>query len=1094
MYAAAAARAAGQEGSMRMKSGMLGSKALLALLLVAFAASESAALEQEAAWVQSSETRFGAAIATGDVNCDGVADLIAGNPAFDGNRGMVAIWYGGKTLPPQPTAPADWSDFSLLQSNLGTSVAAGDLNGDGCDDVIVGAPNDVITQFDGSRVFVYLGDEAGPGFFNWQASGLNGLGPYLNRTRFGESVAAGDVNSDGIADVIVGAPRASGGATGEQGEGVVHVWFGSQSFPVPFGNAGNVDWFGSGDQVEAHLGASVASASDLDGDGDDEVFAGAPDLDGTGGIDAGAAFAWFGSSALGSALDGTPANASFSFEIAAAAGAHVGASVAGVGDVDADGFADLVIGAPDVNGTAPGLSNGRAWWVRGQAFGPVDNSFAEVYNGDFDQGRLGTSVSAAGDVNGDGRADFMIGEPGPGRSKLVIGRTSMLPMSEMVWDEAIATHGAVVAAAGDWNDDGFADVAVGEPGTGVNPSQGSVRVYLGSGETLAAAGTTELTGINAIDSLGLGMGYAGDINHDGCSDFVAGAPGFDNDQTNEGRVFVRYGVSDACTSFNELILPGHREGNQDGAELGWSATGAGDVNGDGYGDVIAGAPFHDGIVFCGFPLLFCPTPDSGRADIFLGNANGMAFTASWTLEGLVETGAQFGSSAASAGDVNGDGFGDVIVGAPNAANGRAFLYLGSASGLSASHSWSATGTTTDARLGSSVAGVGDVNGDGYSDVLVGAANHGGTGAAFLYLGQLTYPFNPKGLGALPVRTYTGAPGSSFGNTVAAAGDLNRDGKSDFAIGAPTYDSSGFGLHEGEVTVYHGAPTSALPTVASQTLHGDAPVFDWQRFGSGIAGGGDVNGDGFGDLLVGDQWHWGPAGFAQGKAYLYHGGVSGVSTTAVRTFEDCGHSFCDFGRDVSLAGDVDGDGFSDALIGGYRTDADRGAIYVHLGNGGFGFPADPGVALLPLQARAFGGNPLAIFGDATNFFEPSIDLHSPAGRTNVSMELESKSLGQDFDNQNVTTSVFEDNGLLDRGALTVPIGVGQKVHWRARLRSASPLFGWSRWVHLPGNAARELDVRMVPEPEALLGLAAGGVMLTLLAHRRARATRSTRSVG
>ncbi|HVH18610.1 MAG TPA: PEP-CTERM sorting domain-containing protein [Myxococcota bacterium] len=1088
---------------METKSGMLGSKALLALLLISFSASKGAALDQEAAWVHSGGARFGAAITTGDVNCDGTADLIVGSPGafvFSNDDGKVEIWFGDSQLPPQPLGAADWSASgpSGLRKEFGFSVAAADLDNNGCDDLIVGAPDSIrprIQLVDRAEVQVFLSfPGALDNFPSWSATGF-GAGSLFSL--FGRSVAAGDVDSDGIADLIVGEPGAD---SGQNGEGAVLVWFGGAGFLPLNGTAANADWTAQSNQAGAHLGMSVSSASDLDGDGDDEIFSGAPDFDGPGGVDAGAAFAWFGTPVLGTAPDGTPANSNYSFEVAAAsAGAHVGASVTGAGDVNADGFADLVIGAPEFNGTAPGTNNGRAWLVLGEAFGPADNSFDEVYNGDFDQGRLGASVSTAGDINGDGRAEFMIGEPGPGRSKLHIGRSSMLPMSEMVWDEVVATHGATVAPAGDWNGDGFSDVAVGAPVSA--PGSGSVRVYLGTGETLAGAhlAAAQMQGLVAGDALGLGMGYAGDINHDGCSDFVGGAPNYEGGQTDEGRVFVTYGSGVGCNFFFELLIDGQRESNQADAHLGWSATAAGDVNGDGFGDVIAGAPHFDGVLCLPFCLPFFP--DAGIAHVYLGGPSGMSFTPNTVLEYLLESGAQFGFSVAAAGDVNGDGFGDVIVGAPNATAGasqagRAFLYLGSASGLGTVHSWSAGGSVANAHFGISVASAGDVNGDGFSDVLIGQNDNANNGKVFLYLGRPTSPEHPQGLGGVPHRTYTGVPGASFGLAVASAGDLNRDGFSDFAVGAPT--TSNFAaspFQQGAVYVFHGAATSQVPVAPQQTLTGDdAPGFGQQRFGSGVAGGGDVNGDGFGDLLVGDQWFTGPAGWAQGRAYIFHGNATGVATVAARTFMDCTTAPCDFGRDMSLAGDADGDGFADALIAGYRTNADRGAVYVHLGNGGFSVPTDPGVPLLPLQARAFGGNPLAVLGAATNFFEPSIDLHSPAGRTNVSLELEVKPLGQDFDGQSLTLGAFEDNGLFDRGALTVPIGIGQEAHWRMRLRSASPLFGMSRWIHLPGNAARELDVRMVPEPEALLGLAAGGVTLALLARRRARATRSTRSVG
>jgi hypothetical protein len=1084
---------------MDRTSRRLGGIAALGGFLLAASAPAHAQLSATAVWQHNGPG--GAAVTTaGDFNCDGVADLLAGFPDADGfpgttggtwtAMGWIGVWFGGATLPAQPSGAPDWTAVAfsglpgvdLEGSRYGTAVAAGDVNRDGCDDVIASASG---VYAAGELVNVYFGSASGPSTsFDWRRFTSTSTG-----ARFGASVASGDVNGDGTADILIGAPQAS---LPQLEEGAVLVWLGSQFLDSdPDGDASDADWVGQSDQAGAHLGESVAASGDADGDGDDEILAGAPEWDSNLGgpvVDAGIALMWNGHINLASQPDGTRANAPFSFELGAA-GAHVGASVAIAGDIDGDGFADLLIGAPDFDYPfAAGTSNGTVIAVEGSASGPLSDVPSWTHLGLVSQARLGASVATAGDVNGDGRADYVMGEPGLTRAQLVIGRATLAgnPPADLTYTQPLSSYGSAVGTAGDWNDDGFSDVVVGVP------TSSQVFVYAGSGETAAAASAFALQGVNDDDVLGIGMGYAGDIDHDGCTDVVGGAPNFDGGQADEGRVFVRYGAGDGCSDFNEIIFPGQREGNQAGAQLGWIATGAGDVNGDGFGDVVAGAPLYDDTFICGFnPITICPLPDAGRVNIYLGSASGLGTSpAVFPLEGGSESGAQFGFAVASAGDVNGDGFGDVIVGAPYAANGRAFLYLGSGSGLATTHSWSATGSTPDARLGFSVAGVGDVNGDGFGDVLVGAENHAGAGAAYLYLGQPTNAANPKGLGALPVRTYTGAAGSSFGRTVAAAGDLDRDGFSDFAIGAPTRDLVPFGAHDGEVTVYHGAPTASLPAVPATVLHGEAPLFTGNRFGSGIAGGGDVNGDGFGDLLVGDQWHTGPAGFAQGKAYLFHGSASGVSTVASRTFQDCASGSCDFGRDVGLAGDVNGDGFADALISAFGDDAagsNRGSVYVHLGNGGAGMP------LRPLQAQGFGGQPLALLG-ATGIgaYEVTMDLHSPAGRTNVSFEVEGVDLGQDFTNLATFTSVFEDNVLFARGELNLPVGLGGKKHWRARLRSASPLFGTSRWVHLPGNAARELDVRMVPEPEALLGLAAGGAALALLARRRGR--KSTRSVG
>src|SRR5262249_39764103 len=143
------------------------------------------------------------------------------------------------------------------------------------------------------------------------------------------------------------------------------------------------------------------------------------------------------------------------------------------------------------------------------------------------------------------------------------------------------------------------------------------------------------------------------------------------------------------------------ESNQASASFGSAVASAGDVNGDGYGDVIVGAYQYDN-----------GETNEGRAYVYLGSASGLSATAAWTAESD-QASADFGYSVASAGDVNGDGYGDVIVGAYQYANGetaegRAYVYLGSASGLSATAAWTAESNQASAEFGSSVASAGDV--------------------------------------------------------------------------------------------------------------------------------------------------------------------------------------------------------------------------------------------------------------------------------------------------------------------------------------------------------------------------------------------------
>jgi hypothetical protein len=182
----------------------------------------------------------------------------------------------------------------------------------------------------------------------------------------------------------------------------------------------------------------------------------------------------------------------------------------------------------------------------------------------------------------------------------------------------------------------------------------------------------------------------------------------------------------------------------------------------------------------------------GRGVVYLGSASGLSTAAAWTAESD-QANAQFGRFVASAGDVNGDGYGDVIVGAPFFDNGqtdegRTFVYLGSASGLSMAAAWTAESDQTTALFGSSVASAGDVNGDGYGDVIVAARlfDNGQTdeGRAFMYFGSAsglsTYPFGEHRCGWRSARRDRGLEHSEGGLPVDVcfeererAGDFER---------------------------------------------------------------------------------------------------------------------------------------------------------------------------------------------------------------------------------------------------------------------------------------------------------------------------------
>jgi hypothetical protein len=303
---------------------------------------------------------------------------------------------------------------------------------------------------------------------------------------------------------------------------------------------------------------------------------------------------------------------------------------------------------------------------------------------------------------------------------------------------------------------------------------------------------------------------AGDVNGDGYSDVIVGAYKYDVLHSDEGRAFVYHGspaglgASPAWTA----------ESNQAGAYFGRSVGTAGDVNGDGYSDVIIGAPYFDN-----------GENNEGRAYVFHGSPAGLRLDPAWTAEGQ-EVDAFFGYSVATAGDVNGDGYSDVIVGAYLYDNGetdegRAFVYHGSAAGLAPSPAWTAEGDQAGANFGISVASAGDVNGDGYSDVVIGAYQYdnGQTdeGRAFVYHGS------PTGLAASPAWTAESEQsGGAFGYSVASAGDVNGDGYADVIVGAYKYDDGE--INEGRAYLYYGNGGAGLDRIPRQLRADDsAPI-------------------------------------------------------------------------------------------------------------------------------------------------------------------------------------------------------------------------------------------------------------------------------
>jgi hypothetical protein len=291
-----------------------------------------------------------------------------------------------------------------------------------------------------------------------------------------------------------------------------------------------------------------------------------------------------------------------------------------------------------------------------------------------------------------------------------------------------ALLGLAVAAAGDVNGDGYGDVIVAAPGyDNTESDEGVAFVYHGSPTGLSETPAWTVGGGQA-DAFLSAVGPAGDVNGDGYSDVIVGAPSFTNGLSREGIARVYHGSASGLQPNPAWT----QEGNADDVRFGWAVWTAGDVNGDGYSDVIVGVPFAS-----------APTHREGAAVVYNGSPTGLADTPSWLVESDQEN-AGMGISVSTAGDVNADGFSDVIVGVIRYDNGQsdeggAFVYTGSAAGLSTIPSWIGEGQQADAAFGRSVSTAGDVNGDGYADVIVGARSYdsgqSNEGAAFLFHGN-----------------------------------------------------------------------------------------------------------------------------------------------------------------------------------------------------------------------------------------------------------------------------------------------------------------------------------------------------------------------
>ena len=937
-------------------------------------------------------TAFGSAVGrAGDVDGDGFGDLLV----MDSFRSRVYLYLGG---PSGPAAAPVWDIGLIGVSHVG---AAGDVNGDGFGDAMIGASGANANQ---GMAWLFLGSATGLGSAAWSGAGA------ASYTLYGADGAAGDFNGDGYSDWVVGASRETINAADQ---GACTIYFGGPTFP-----SATQLLLGAGAQTR--FGRQVSNAGDVNADGYDDLLVGSQEAGG------GAGSAWVYLGGPGG-LTTTPSWSRVNV------GSGFGAKATGAGDLNGDGFADIAVGSA--------LTTALDVYL-GTAAGPAATSIP-LYNSWWGGG---DTLHGLGDVNGDGYGDLLATWEDGGR--LYYGGPSGPVVFEGLSPGAAGTdYGEASGPGGDINGDGFADLVIGAPEDSAHTNQGgAVYVVLGGPAGRSIAPQQLLVGNYNGSDFGYAVEADADVNGDGFDDIVMTAPLESNGGANSGASYFTTGGAGGLDTTPALTF----SHPSNWATYGRSVSHLGDIDGDGFSDVAVGCPG-------------CGSSNAGAVHVFLGTATGIVpGVADQVLVGPA-SGMELGRRV-SGGDFNGDGYADLAASAPQysgdqSAEGAVLVWHGGPAGFSAAADWLVEPAISGSNFGSALDARGDLTGDGYADLLVGAPSDAasllGEGKVYLYLG------GPGGLDTTAAWEVAGGQtGALFGQWVAWVDDLQNDGFADVAVTSLLYD--GAAADVGALFVFYGGPSS--PSL----------VADWSEIGTesgayaglSVTGTGGIGG-GYPGLAWGAPLATSPSSLS-GAIDEFVGGTSGVQGQPVSELDGPIQS-AELGFGLS-AGDLDGDGFFDLVGGatGTTSATASGGVYLWYGNRGV---VDQPASWAPRPFMRDVGAATALPKGAVTASQTEVELvmqlGSPYGRTEGVLEYEIKPVGAPWDAADAT---------FDSTAWTVvgcPICLNPAVpefvqlvgglapetphRWRARVRwdpASNPTVPASRWFYGGRRGASE----------------------------------------